>query len=111
MQDKLSPVFGTGAGIVMCLGVGVIGVEGVWFLEAMRWGGDLSGVIGVLATGSFGVEGVELGFGRSDLTGGRAGVMAWSFFNWLGEIEKTWLSAIARVASEVCMCAVFWGNE
>jgi hypothetical protein len=70
-------------------------------------GGDLRGVIGVLATESFGVEGVELGFGRRDLTGGRAGVMAWSFFNWLGEIEKTWLSAIARVSSDVKSLA--WG--
>ena len=87
----------------------MIGFEGVWLLEAMRWGGDLRGVIGVLATGSCGVVGVELGFGRSDLTGGRAGVMAWSLFSWCGEIENTWLSAIARVASEVGMSAIL-GN-
>ena len=96
-----------GLGIGMGLGVGVIGVEGVWLRGARRLGGDLRGVIGVLATESFGVEGVELGFGRRDLTGGRAGVMAWSFFNWLGEIEKTWLSAIARVSSDVKSLA--WG--
>ena len=45
-----------GLGIGMGLGVGVIGVEGVWFLGALRWGGDLRGVIGVLVTESFGVE-------------------------------------------------------
>ena len=88
------------------LGVGANGVEGVWLRGARRLGGDLRGVIGALATESFGVEGVELGFGRSDLTGGRAGVMAWSFFNWLGEIENTWLRAIARIAPEVCRVSI-----
>ena len=60
----------------MGLGLGESGDEGVWLLGALRWGEDLRGGIGVLATESFGVEGVELGFGRTDLTGGRSGVMA-----------------------------------
>jgi len=96
VQETTSP----GTGIGMGLGVGVIGVEGVWLRGARRWGGDVRGVIGVLATESFGVVGVEAGLGRGDLTGGRAGVMAWSFFNWLGDIENTWLRAIVTVAEE-----------
>jgi hypothetical protein len=50
--------------------------------------------VGVLATGGFGGGGLEVGGGRGDLIGERAVVMAWSFFNWLGEIENTWLTAI-----------------
>ena len=92
----------------MGLGLGVVGVEGVWTLEVIRRDGDLSGVKGVLATEGFGGGGLEVGGGRGDLIGERAVVMAWSFFNWLGEIENTWLSARARVASEVCMFAI-WG--
>ena len=76
------------------LGLGVVGVEGVWTLEVIRRDGDLSGVIGVLATEGFGGGGLEVGGGRGDLIGERAVVMAWSFFNWLGEIENTWLAAI-----------------
>ena len=69
-------------------------------MQNTRSGGDLRGVIGVLATESFGVGGVEAGLGRGDLTGGGAGVMAWSLFNWLGDIENTWLSARVTVAEE-----------
>ena len=67
---------------MMGLGLGVVGVEGVWTVEAIRWDGDLSGVIEVLATEGFGVVGLEVGGGRGDWSGERAGVMAWSFFNW-----------------------------
>jgi hypothetical protein len=60
----------------MGLGLGVVGVEGVWTLEAIRWDGDLSGVIGVIATGGFGGGGLEVGGGRCYLGGERIGVMA-----------------------------------
>jgi hypothetical protein len=60
-------------------------------------------VVGVVATGFLGVG---VGMDGDTVVGGVTGLMAWSFFNWFGEIEKTWLSARARVASEMCKSAI-----
>ena len=63
----------------------------------------MSDVVALEVKGCLG-DGVEIGGGI--FVGGMTGVMAGSFFNWFGEIENTWLSARARVASEMCKSAI-----